>query len=81
MKRNKQLLTLIRVDFLGVRFVVWWEGLKTWNLVLKYTHTYVVSENKPFSIKTSLILQMSAFFAKNSTFTQSNSMRAVLEIF
>ena len=52
------------------------------------THTYAVSENMPFSTKAPLILLMpeffdkkSAFFGKNSTFTQSNSVRAVLQIF
>ena len=54
--------------------------LQTWNLV-RNAHTYVVSKNIPFSVKALLILLMSAFFAKNSTFTQSNSVRAVLEIF
>ena len=43
---------------------------KTWNLA----HLYVVLENKPFSKK-------SAFFGKNSTSTQINSVRAVLELF
>ena len=53
------------------------------------THVYAVSENIRFSTKALLILLMSAFFfAKNqhffwpnSTFTQSNSVRAVLESF
>ena len=47
-------------------------------------YTYVFLENVPFSIKTFLILLMSAFFAKNqhffgknSIFTQSNSVKAV----
>ena len=51
--------------------------LETWNLV-HGTNTYTVSENIPFSTKTSLILLMSAFFCKKSaffgkinTFTQS----------
>ena len=52
------------------------------------TLAYVGSENIPFSTKTSLILLMSAtfflqkirIFSKNNTFTQSNSMDAVLEI-
>ena len=34
----------------------------------------MVSKNIPFSTKTALILLMSAFFVKNSTFTQSISM-------
>ena len=48
------------------------------------THIYLASENIPFSFKASLILLMSAFFfpkmcifGKNSTFTQSNNVRAV----
>ena len=52
------------------------------------THTYIVSENIPFSTKALLILMMlaflckkSAFFGKNSTLTQNNSSRAVFEIF
>ena len=45
------------------------------------TNTYVVSENIPFSTKAVLILLMSIFFGQNSTFTQSNSERAALEIF
>ena len=52
------------------------------------THTYVVSEKISFSTKALLILlmsvffcQKSTFFGKNNTFTQSNSVRAVLEIF
>ena len=52
------------------------------------TSTFLVSENVPFTTKTPLILLMSAFIlqkiaflVKSSTFTQSNSIRAVLEIF
>ena len=48
----------------------------------------MVSEKIPFNTNFTLILQMSAFFLqksvfsdKNITFTQSNSMTAVLEIF
>ena len=51
-------------------------------------NTYVVSENMPVSFKALLILLISAFFCKksvffgqDSTFTQSNSVRAVTEIF
>ena len=88
-------------------------NLKTWNLVRKYTHTHLVSENIlyllvpwpplillmstffcekseniPVSIKTFSILMVptfvfpkkSVFSGRNSTFTQSNSTRAVLEI-
>ena len=62
--------------------------LETWYVS---THTYLVPENIPFSTKTTLILLMSAFFCKKktfsvffekeSTFTESNSMRVVLEAF
>ena len=52
------------------------------------TNRYVVLENISFSIKALLILLMSAlfsnksaFFGKNSTFTERNSVKAVLEIF
>ena len=48
----------------------------------------MVSENINFSTKTPLILLISVFFCKksiffvtNGTVTQSNSMRAVLDIF
>ena len=50
-------------------------------------HAYLVSQNIPFSTKAFLIFLMSAFFYKksalfgqNSNFTQSDSVRAVLEI-
>ena len=53
-----------------------------------YVHTYAVSEKTLFSTNNPLILLMSAFFwkksaffGKSSIFTQSNSMRAVLEFF
>ena len=77
------------MEFLGVRFEVWGEGAVKL-LESKYisTHTHVISGNIPFSTKTFLIFLMSgvfckksAFFEKNSTFTQSISMRAVSEIF
>ena len=62
--------------------------LETSNCAGKYTHTYVVSENILFSTKALLILLMSVFFCKKSvlsgqysTFTQSNSVRAILEMF
>ena len=52
------------------------------------THTWVVSENIPFSTKTLSNLLMlaffskkSAFFGQNNTSTQNNSVRAVLEMF
>ena len=51
-------------------------------------HAYLVSKNTSFGIKALLILLMSGFFCKksvflgqNSTFTQSSSVRTVLEIF
>ena len=88
------------VGILGIRFEVRGEitpphpclklvrtMLETLNFHVS-THTYVVSENIPFSAKAFLILLMSAFFfkksvffGKNSIFTQSNSVRAVLMIF
>ena len=52
--------------------------LETWNMHVS-KHRYVVSENISFSTKALLILQKQ-IFGKNSTFTQSNSVRAVLEI-
>ena len=36
--------------------------LESWNLVRKYTYTYVVSENMPFGTKAFLILLMLTFF-------------------
>lgn len=52
------------------------------------TLRYVVSENTPSCNRTPLILLISAFFCKisellgkNTIFTQSNSMRAVLKFF
>ena len=52
------------------------------------THPYTVLENITFSTKTLLILLIPAFFVKNwaffcktSTFSQSNSVGAVLDIF
>ena len=55
-----------------------WDKLEFW---YASTHIYVVSENIPFSTKALLILLMSTFFGKNSTFTQSNTVKVVLEIF
>ena len=82
--REEGQLSLIRVGFLGALFEV--RGVDIWRL--ESTHTYVVSEIIPFSIKVLLIFLMSAVFCKgsafygqNSTFTQSNSVRVVLEIF
>ena len=61
--------------------------LETW-FMLENTHTCAALENITFSTKALLILlmsvfflQKSAFFGKNSTFSQSNSLRAVFEIF
>ena len=61
------------------------QKLQIWHVS---THPYVVSENIPFSAQAPLILLMSVFFCKKlaffvqkSTFTQSNSVRAVFEIF
>ena len=85
-------LTLIWVGFLGVRFARVRVGkitsllklvriiLETWNLVRTYTH---ISSFKKVSFNTrnTLILLMSAFFGKNSTFIQSNSMRTVKQVF
>ena len=63
-------------------------SLKLVRVFLESSQSYVVSENIPISTKALLILLMSegfcnkiAFFAQNSTFTQSNSGRAVLKIF
>ena len=62
--------------------------LETCNLVRKYT--YICSFRKytiqyqdfPNFADVSIFLQKNpAFFSKNSTFTQSNSVTAVLEIF
>ena len=61
--------------------------LKTLNLARKYT-PICSFRNIPFSIKVLLILlvlgffsKKSTFFGENSTFTQNNSVKAVLEIF
>ena len=90
-KKRKKSLTLIWVGFLGVGFEV--SGgeitlcLKLVRLMLEITHICSF-RNIPFSTKVALILLMSAlfckksaFFGKNSTFTQSNGVRAMLEIF
>ena len=90
---GQSLLTLIWVGFSGVHSEVWGMGvlpplphpclklvrimLETWNLVRKYIH--ICSFRK--YTKALLSLLMSAFFGKNSIFTQSNSVRAVLKIF
>ena len=61
--------------------------LETWNLVRMYTHKCSFRKCT-FNTKTPLILLMqhfvckkSAFYGKNSTFTQINSMAAMFEIF
>ena len=55
--------------------------LETSNFTRKYTHI-VVSENIPFTTDVSIFFffKKSAFLVQNSVFTQSNSVRAVLEI-
>ena len=59
--------------------------LEIWHIS---THSYAVSEIIPFSTKALLKLLISAFLARNqrffwqnSTYTQNNSIKAVLEIF
>ena len=61
--------------------------LETWNLVRKYTHicslrkyTFLYQDSYNFA-DVSIFCKNPAFFIKNSTFTQSNSMKAVLETF
>ena len=61
--------------------------LETWKLVRKYTHicsfrkyTFQYQALLNFA-DVSIFLQKKQHFGKNSTFTQSNSVRAVLEIF
>ena len=62
--------------------------LQTWNLFRKYTHKFS-SRKCIFTTKAFLTLLMSDFifykksavFEKSSTFTQSNSLKVVLEIF
>ena len=79
----KSLLKLILVDFLKLVRIM----LETSNLALKYIQICSF-KNIPFSIKVFLVLLMLAFFlqkvrffSKNNTFNQSNSLRALLEIF
>ena len=79
----KSLLKLILVDFLKIVRIM----LETSNLALKYIQICSF-KNIPFSIKVFLVLLMLAFFlqkvrffSKNNTFNQSNSLRALLEIF
>ena len=61
----------------------WVGSLRVRSEVDVSTHRYVVSEKIPVTTKAFLILHL--FFAKNlhfySTFTQSNSVRLMLEIF
>ena len=54
--------------------------LGTWNLIRKYTHIYFQKIYLLVNIL-SFFCKNSAFSGKNSTFTQSNSVRAVLKIF
>ena len=70
---------------LRLKLVIILREIQLWHVS---THTCVVSENISFNTRTLLILLMSAFFCKkssffgqSSTFTQSNSVRVVLEIF
>ena len=55
--------------------------LETLNWIRKYTHTHVILEHIPFSARIPLILLIPALFSKSSIFTQSNGMRAALEMF
>ena len=62
--------------------------LDIWNLIRKYSHIPAVSENIRCGTKGDLMLLIAAYFCnksalfdENSTFTQQNNMRAVLEIF
>ena len=72
------------MGFLGLRFEVRGGGLKLVRIMLE------ISENKPFTYQDPInfadfnifcVQKISTFWKKNSTFTQSNSVRAVLEIF
>ena len=88
-------LILIWVGFLGVRFEVWGSGVEGVKLVAvmlqlkilvrKYTHMrsfrkYNFFYQGPLKFAdVSIFCNISAFFGKNSTFTQSNSVRAVLK--
>ena len=63
--------------------------LEIW-YISTHTHTYVVSKNISFSTNNPLILLILVFcffaknqhfLVKNSTFTQNNSTRAMLEVF
>ena len=87
-------LTLIWVGFLGGSKITPLPPSKTCSNYagnFKFgtqVHTHIVSENIPFRSQVPLILLTSAFFCKklaffvqNSIFTQSTSVRAVLEIF
>ena len=62
--------------------------VETWNLGRKYAHIfsfrkYTFQYQEPLNfVDVSIFLQkFSAFFGKNNTFTQSDSVRALLEIF
>ena len=62
--------------------------LETWDLVRKYTlicsfrkHIFQYQGFLTFADVTMFLAKISIFSKKNSTFTQGNSVRAVLEIF
>ena len=61
--------------------------LEPWNLACKYTYIgsfskYIFSYQDPLNfVDVSIFFKKSAFFGQNSTFIQSNVVRAVLEIF
>ena len=97
LKRHNFVLTLIWVGILGVRFEVGMGEnylalsppppsylklfriiLETWNLVRKYTHT---CSFRKYVFWCRHFFQKISNFGKNGSFTQSNSVRALLEIF
>ena len=73
----------------NIEFEFYLAKFKFFKSTEKLRNVYVVSETILFDTKALLILLMSAFlflqkisiFGKNNTFTQSNIVRAVLEIF
>ena len=80
------ILTLIWVGFLGVQKGGGGKITPYLKLVRITPQPYVVSENIPFSTLLnfadfSFFCKKIAFFVQKSTFTQSNSVRAVLETF
>ena len=83
-------LTLIWVGFLLFCFAVGWVKLllclklvrimlEIWNLVGTYTH--ICSFRKKYLLVPRPLNFADGSFGKNSTFTQGNSIRAVLDIF